>query len=134
MNSKFRIQNSEFMNWFKKRWSDIKGSEVVSDITSSSVRDVVSGDVLTKKFIQKQYGLLIMIAVLAFVYIDNRYYVETQMNRENRLRRELRDVKYESLTISAELMRISRRSNVLRMINERGLDLIESTEPPVRID
>ena len=122
------------MNRLKKIWSEIKGSEVVSDITSSSVRDVVSGDVLTKKFIQKQYGLLIMIAVLAFVYIDNRYYVETQMNRENRLRRELRDVKYESLTISAELMRISRRSNVLRMINERGLDLIESTEPPVRID
>ena len=75
-----------------------------------------------------------MIAVLGFVYIDNRYYVETQMNKENRLRRELRDVKYESLTISAELMQISRRSNVLRMIRERGLDLVESTEPPILID
>jgi len=122
------------MKWFKKIWEKIKESEDFSDIKSSNIRDVASGNILTKKFIQKQYGLLIMIAVLAFVYIDNRYYVETQMSRENRLRRELRDVKYESLTISAELMQISRRSNVLRMINERGLGLIESTEPPIKID
>lgn len=122
------------MKWFKKISKKVKESEDFSDIKSSSVRDLMSGNILTKKFIQKQYGLLIMLAVLAFVYIDNRYYIETQMNKENRLRRELRDVKYESLTISAELMQISRRSNVLRMINERGLGLIESTEPPILID
>lgn len=122
------------MKWLKKISEKIKESDDFSDIKSSNVRDLMSGNILTKKFIQKQYGLLIMIAVLAFVYIDNRYYVETQMNRENRLRRELRDVKYESLTISAELMQISRRSNVLRMIRERGLDLIESTEPPIKIE
>ena len=122
------------MKWFKKISEKVKESEDFSDIKSSNVRDFISGNILTKKFIQKQYGLLIMIAVLGFVYIDNRYYVETQMNKENRLRRELRDVKYESLTISAELMQISRRSNVLRMIRERGLDLVESTEPPILID
>jgi len=122
------------MSWFKKISEKVKESEDFSDIKSSNVRDFISGNILTKKFIQKQYGLLIMIAVLGFVYIDNRYYVETQMNKENRLRRELRDVKYESLTISAELMQISRRSNVLRMIRERGLDLVESTEPPILIE
>lgn len=122
------------MGWFKKIIHNIKGSEEYSDIKSSSLRDVLNGNILTKKFIQKQYGLLIMLAVLAFVYIDNRYYCETRITKENELKKELKDLKYESLTISAELMQLSRRSNVLRMINQKGLELKETTAPPVKID
>ena len=122
------------MTWFKKIVSDIKESEDFSDIKSSSLRDVMNGNILTKKFIQKQYLLLIMIVVLGFMYIDNRYYCETQMTKENQLQKQLKDIKYESLTISAELMEISRRSNVLKMINDNGLNLIEATEPPIKIE
>lgn len=122
------------MSWFKKLIDNIKGSEDFSDIKSSGIRDVLNGNILTKKFIQKQYGIIIMIAVLAFVYVDNRYYCETQMAKEISLKKELKDLKYESLTISAELMQISRRSNVLRMVNERGLNLIETTKPPIKLD
>lgn len=121
--------------WFKKLITDIKGSEDFSDIRSGSLlRDILDGNILTKKFIQKQYGLLVMIAVLLFVYVDNRYSCETQMKRENQLKKELKELKYESLTISAELMQMSRRSNVLRQVNERGLNLVESTDPPILID
>ena len=120
--------------WFQKVINNIKGSEDFSDIKSSNVRDILNGNILTKKFIQKQYGLLIMLAVLAFVYVDNRYYCETQMAKENQLKKELKDLKYESLTISAELMQISRRSNVLGLVNERGLGLIETTSTPIKID
>ena len=75
-----------------------------------------------------------MAAVLCFVYIDNRYYCETQMHKENQLRKKLKETKYDLLLISSELMQISRRSNVLKMIDEQGLNLIESTEPPIKID
>lgn len=122
------------MSWFKKIVTNIKGSEDFSDIKSSTLRDFLNGNILTKKFIQRQYGLVIMIAVLAFVYVDNRYYCETQMAKEIQLKKELKDLKYESLTISAELMQISRRSTVLRMVNEKGLDLKETTAPPIKID
>ncbi|NDV47574.1 hypothetical protein D0T49_10995 [Paludibacter sp. 221] len=114
--------------------SSIKGSEDYSDIKSSSLRDLLNGNILTKKFIQKQYGLLIMAAVLAFVYVGNRYYCETQMNKENKLKRELKDVKYESLTLSAELIQMSRRSHVLKLANEKGLGLVEATTPPIKLD
>ncbi len=122
------------MGWFKNIINEIKGSEDFSDIKSSSIRDILNGNILTKKFIQKQYGLLIMIAVLCFVYVDNRYYCETQLNRENQLRKELKEIKYESLTISAELMQISRRSNILKMIEEKGLKLTEATQPPIKVE
>ncbi|MCE5331585.1 MAG: hypothetical protein LLF95_05525 [Bacteroidales bacterium] len=122
------------MSWFKKIAETIKGSEDFSDIKSSTLRDVINGNILTKKFLKKQYGLLILIAILAFIYVDNRYYCETQQVRVIELKKQIQDVKYESLTISAQLMRITRQSNILNMVNKRGLNLEESNTPPVVIE
>ena len=122
------------MNFFKKIADAIRGSEDFSDIKSSSIRDFLNGNILTNKFLQKQYGLLIMIAALTFLYVDNRFYCETQLAKEIDLKKKIQDVKYESLTISAELMEISRQSNVMNKVNENGINLIQSTTPPIVID
>ena len=122
------------MSWFKKITDAIRGSEDFSDIKSSKLRDVLNGNILTKKFFQKQYGLLIMIAVLTFLYVDNRYYCEAQLAKEIEMEKKIQDAKYESLTISAELMQISRQSNVFKMVNDSGLNLIETISPPIVIE
>jgi len=122
------------MAWYTKIADAIRGSEDFSDIKSSTVRDVLNGNILTKRFFQKQYGLLIMIAVLAFAYVDNRYYCETQLAKSIELKKQIQDIKYESLTISADLIKISRQSNVLNMVNERGINLIQTTTPPIVIE
>src|ERR1035437_6804214 len=122
------------MSWFKKITDAIRGSEDFSDIKSSSLRDILNGNILTKKFFQKQYGLLIMIAVLTFFYVDNRFYCERQLANEIDLKKKIQDAKYESLTISAELMEISRQSNVMNKVNENGINLIQSTTPPIVIE
>ena len=122
------------MSWIKNITDAIIGSEDFSDIKSSSLRDVINGNILTKKFIQKQYGLIAMIAVLAFFYVDNRYYCETQQAKEIQLKKKIQDLKYESLTNSAELMKISRQSTVLEMINLRGVNLSQTATPPIVIE
>jgi len=111
----------------------IKGSEDFSDIKSSTVRDILNGNILTKRFFQKQYGLLIMMAILTFMYVDNRFYCETQLAKEIQLKKDIQDLKYESMTISAELMTISRQSNVMNTVNSRGLNLVETSTPPIVI-
>jgi len=121
------------VSWIKKIADGIKGNEDFSDIKSSTLRDVINGNFLTKKFFQKQYGLLIMIAILLFMYVDNRYYCETQQVKVIELKKQIQDVKYESLTISAQLMELSRQSNVLTKVKERGLNLVETDTPPVVI-
>ena len=75
-----------------------------------------------------------MIALLTFIYIDNRYYCETQLADEIKLKKQLQDIKYESLTISAELMQLSRQSNVEKMIRDRGVDIEATTTPPIVIN
>jgi hypothetical protein len=122
------------MNFFKRIADAIRGSEDFSDIKSSTIRDFLNGNILTNKFLQKQYPLLIMFAALTFLYVDNRFYCETQLAKEIDLKKKLQDVKYESLTISAELMEISRQSNVMNKVNENGINLIQSTIPPIVIE
>ena len=109
------------MSWFKKILETIKGSEDFSDIKSSTLRDILNGSILKKKFIQKHYGLFILIAFLIFVYIDNRFYCETQISKEVKLKQQLKDIKFESLTISAQLTTLNRRTYVMNYINEKGL-------------
>ncbi len=122
------------MSWFKKIIDAIRGSEDFSDLKSSNLRDILNGNILTKKFFQKQYGLIIMIAVLTFLYVDNRYYCETQLAKEIEIKKKILDAKYESLTISAELMNISRQSNVMKEVNASGSELVENTTPPIVIE
>ncbi|MDD3077671.1 MAG: FtsL-like putative cell division protein [Paludibacter sp.] len=122
------------MSWFKNILESIKGNEDFSDIKSSTIRDVINGNIFTKKFFQKQYGLLIMLAILAFMYVDNRYYCETQLAQVIELKKKIKDVKYESLTISAQLMGISKQSNIEKMIIDRGIDLKQSVRPPITIE
>ena len=122
------------MKFFKRITDAIRGSEDFSDIKSSTIRDFLNGNILTNKFLQKQYVLLIMIAALTFLYVDNRFYCETQLAKEIDLKKKIQDAKYESLTISAELMEISRQSNVMNKVNENGINLIQSTTPPIVIE
>jgi len=122
------------VSWIRKIAEAIRGNEDFNDLKSSTLRDIINGNILTKNFLKKQYPLMILIAFLAFLYVDNRYYSETQLSKVLKLKREIQDIKYESLTISAELMEISRQSNVRKMIKERGLTLSESNTPPVVLE
>ncbi len=122
------------MSWIRKIAEGIKGNEDFNDLKSSTLRDIINGNILTKNFLKKQYPLLILIAFLAFLYVDNRYSSETQLSKVLKLKREIQDIKYESLTISAELMKVSKQSNVRKMIYERGLSLSDSNTPPVMIE
>ncbi|MBP1638381.1 MAG: hypothetical protein H6Q18_1170 [Bacteroidetes bacterium] len=122
------------MSWFNKIIETIKGSEDFSDIKSSTLRDILNGSILKKKIIQKQYKLFILIAILLFFYVDNRFYCETQVSKEVKLKKELQDIKFESLTISAQLTTLSRRTYVMDYINAKGLNLKESPYAPVVIE
>jgi hypothetical protein len=122
------------MSWFSKIIENIKGSEDFSELKSSSFRDVLNGNIFTKRFFIKQIGLLIMIVVLFIFYIGNRYEYESELTYQNKLKKEVQDKKYESLSISAELMQVSRQSNVEKMLKERGIELHEPVSPLVVLD
>ncbi|MEA4974984.1 MAG: FtsL-like putative cell division protein [Paludibacter sp.] len=122
------------MSFFKNIVDRIRQSEDLSDLRSSSVRDILNGNILTKKFIRKQYLLIILLVVLSIGYIDNRYASEKQIATMVMLKKNIQDAKYESLTISAELMEISRQSNLLLLMESKGMMLKPGNTPPIVIE
>jgi hypothetical protein len=50
-----------------------------------------------------------------------------------RLQREVKDMKAESLSTSADLMYVSRQSEVYRLVREKGLNLEELKTPPYKL-
>jgi len=122
------------MSFVKNIIDKIRQSEDLSDIRSSSVRDILNGNFLTKKFFRRQYLLIILLVVLSIVYIDNRYSSEKQIAYAASLKKNIQDAKYESLTISAELMEISRQSNIFRLMQSKGMKLKPGNTPPIVVE
>ncbi|GHV45316.1 hypothetical protein FACS1894180_7720 [Bacteroidia bacterium] len=118
---------------FKELLGKIKGSEDFSDLKSSSMRDFLNGNIFLKKFFRKQYLLLLLMAALTVLYIDNRYYCEKQLKKSIQMENQLKDLKFESLTVAAELMTLSRQSNLRRRIAERGIELDNGKTPPILV-
>ena len=52
---------------------------------------------------------------------------------EQELEEEVKNLRSESITLNAKLMRSSKESEVAKLVQERQLDLEESRRPPVRI-
>lgn len=122
------------MKGLKSFWEKIRNSENFIDLKSSSVRDILNGNILTNRFIKKQYMLVLMLVVLSIFYIDNRYTSEKQLKQVAELKKQIQDAKYESLTISAELVEISRQSNVYKLLQERGIPVKPGNTPAIVIE
>ena len=119
------------------KWKNIKEkieqSAEFKDIKNSSYRDFVGGGILNKSFVKKQWGVIVLLVILSFFYIGNRYYCEHQLEEIDRLQQKLTEAKYTYLTKSRDLMTMSRQSEVTKIINRKGINLVESTVPPTNV-
>ncbi len=98
-----------------------------------SIKDLLDGSLIANDFIVKQLPYIVFLVVLAFVYIANRYHAEKVVRASIELSKEINELRAEAITTSSELMFISKQSEVAKLIEERGLGLKESVEPPRKI-
>lgn len=100
---------------------------------STFIRDLIDGSVLTRDIVIKQLPFIVFLTILAIFYIGNRYHAEKLVRRSGELQAELKELRAEAITVSAELMHMSRQSEVLKLLENNNLDLVESREPPDKI-
>jgi cell division protein FtsL len=94
---------------------------------------ILGGTVLTEDFLWKNARFIITVFVIIVLYISNRYSCIEEIAKIEKLQQELKDAKYESLTISAELMGISRESKVEDLVQKNGIELEQAKEPIYKI-
>lgn len=90
---------------------------------------VFGGSVLTENFFLRNMRFILMLVLVMILFISHRYTVLQGMSDIERLQQQLKDVKYEALTISSSLTEASRQGEIERRIEEAGLDLKISNEP-----
>jgi hypothetical protein len=115
-------------------FTDIKQPKKGPSKRVNPVKDVISGNVLVRGYLVKHVPYIILLVVLAILYITNRYKNEKIAIEEQQLKEEMKNLRSESITTAAELMRISRQSEVVNLVKERGMELEESTTPPKIIE
>ena len=103
------------------------------ELKGSSIRDIFNGSLLTRGIILKNIGFIVWLTFLGIVYIGNSYHAQKVARSINSLQREVKELRAESITTSAELMSASRQSVVLQLVRSSQLDLQESVDPPYKI-
>jgi len=111
----------------------IDQTEEQKEIRKGPLKELLDGSLLTREAVVRQLPYILFVTFLAIIYIGNRYHAEKVVRETTILQNQIRELRSESISIAAELMDISKQSEVVVLVQQRGLDLKESVEPPKKI-
>ncbi len=103
-------------------------------LSTQDIQGLLNGDILRSGWLRRQYKLLSLIAVLVFIYILGGYHATEQHHRLSDLKAEVRDAKFEYLTVSAQRAEATRQSNIIKMLEEKNSLLQPNRKPLIMIN
>ena len=108
----------------------IETRKEIKEMKLGSVKELIDGSYLTQAIVMKQLPFILFLTFLAIIYIGNRYQAERMVREKVALQAELKELRAKAITVSADLMYISKQSQVYKLIKYRNLGLEESRVPP----
>ena len=108
-----------------------KPAKAPKSAVSSSFSNLVSGSFLEGKKFIKQVPFILCLALLAMVYIGNNYNAQKTAIAINKTRKEIEGLRYEYISTKANLMYISKQSEIIKRLGGSGLK--EAIVPPEKI-
>jgi hypothetical protein len=103
----------------------------VSELPAEPKKKAGKGNILLSQIVSLRFW--IFVCTLCVLYIAKRNYYYKLWREAQVLEEEVKDLRNESITLTAELMRMSRESDISKRVKEQNLDLEESHRPPIRI-
>lgn len=101
--------------------------------SGSFMKELLSGIIFSDIIVLKNIWYIIFLTILGAIYIGNRFNAEKITRESARIAREVKDLKAEALSTSANLMFVSKQSEVYRLVREKGLGLEELKTPPYKL-
>lgn len=100
-----------------------------------SWRSLLGGDLLKSKFLMKQVVFLLYLTVLMLLYTGNRYASQQDAILTDSLQNTLKSERYNVMTVSSELSKLSRQSEIIHKLRElNDTSLLNNSTPPFTID
>jgi len=101
----------------------------VAGTFSRTTQDVLGGAILENKKTQRIFPYLLFLALLAFVYITNDYVLENKVRKIAGMEREIREQRYEYISVKSDLMTLSKQSQLEKRLESMG---IKENDVPVK--
>jgi len=118
------------MTW-KKKINEFKVDH--DELGSATLKDLFNRVVPKSGTLKNNRAYMILLVFIALIYINNNFKTESMMKEHLNLTREVKDLKFEAITTSSELTKISRQSEVVKKVQEQNLGLEVLTTPPKTI-
>ncbi len=90
---------------------------------------ILGGGILKEDFILKHTKMIVLIVILSFFFIGNRYSCIQKISQIDRLQKKLQDVKLEALTISTELTSKSKISQIEDLVKKHNIEIEAPASP-----
>lgn len=97
----------------------------------SFFNEYLGGDVFSKFSVVKHLPFVLYVAVLLMLYISNTYWAEDMRLELKNKTKLLENRRIESVSLQAEITRLSRQSELVKVLKHKGIK--ESVEPVKRI-
>tara|TARA_Y100000768_G_scaffold353472_1_gene305802 strand:+ start:306 stop:713 length:408 start_codon:yes stop_codon:yes gene_type:complete len=94
---------------------------------------LMSGNLLAREEVVRHLPFLFFLVFLGLIYIANGYMAEDAVRSINHINADLKELRSEYITSKSDLMYTSKQSELVKIIEERGLGLEESFAPPHKI-
>ncbi len=92
-----------------------------------AAQDVLGGGILENKNARRIFPYLLFLALLAFFYITNDYVLESKVRKITKIERQIRELRYEYISVKSDLMTISKQSQLAKRLEKLGIK--ENNQP-----
>jgi len=98
-----------------------------------SLMYILGGGMLNEDFIIKHTKMIVLIVIMLFFYISNRYSCIIKLREIDRLQMQLKELQSEAVSTSVRLTGNTRPSQVEEFVKKLGLDIEKSKTPPYKL-
>ena len=95
---------------------------------TKGIHDIIGGDLLSKQAVLRNLPFLIFLAILAMFYIGNTYYTEKTFKQIEKIKNELKELRYQSITVKAKMLDVCKQTEIAKKVEVLGIK-VTTTQP-----
>ena len=85
------------------------------------LHDVIGGDLLSNQTVLRNLPFLVFLGILAMFYIGNTYYTEKTFKEIEKIKNELKELRYQSITAKSRMLDVGKQTEIAKKVERMGI-------------
>ena len=113
---------------------EIKAPAKKTSKTVTTIKEIAGGNKLVLILERKNLPFILYIVLLGLLYISNTYYTSGTLRQIEKVKVQIKELRYEYVSTKKQLIETSRRNKVIERLKWGDKDLKESKVPPYKME